>query len=248
MELRIRYSLSKPFTKLQSAAFVTIFALFLGGIALWTIVSKKDCVPFTSPEYIQDKCQPYNLFDGSEVRQSFDGVTPFKYKETVADLGKDYKYRNNIFSCFTMNYYRIVLSFDRSTQINYNVSCVFDDGINFSLIASTISNEVRFGWDAMTEVHCPDATSPTTFQGFVFASNDDFVKGITYGSSNLDNDNCFMNVWLDSSNQPTTWFPTDGPSTHNLERRTVTEYSTYKKKKAAEFAINRNMRFVQRRR
>ncbi|KAF9966068.1 hypothetical protein BGZ73_001165, partial [Actinomortierella ambigua] len=230
------------FSKAYSAAIAITFILCLTAISLWTVLTKTDCQSYTSSAYKPDICQPYNLFDGSEVRQSHDGIIPFKYKETVQDLGKDYKYRNNTYACNTMNSFRIVLSNDRSTQINYNASCVFDDGVGFTLIASTVSNDVGFGWDADVDPVCPNGTPNHQLQGFVFADNDNRDDGIVVGFG-LNEDLCTLKVWLDDKGNIVESVALKA-NISGSKPWTLREYSRYKRIKAAEFALNKGMRFI----
>ncbi|KAF9179775.1 hypothetical protein BGZ51_006655 [Haplosporangium sp. Z 767] len=242
MHLRLKYNWTKPFNKAYSAIIAFVFAICLAVIALWTVATKKDCVPYTSSVYIKDKCQPYNLFDGVEVRQSRDGIKPFVYRDTIAGISQDYKYRSNNYSCPTMNYYRIVRNPDRSTQINYNVSCSFDDNVNFTLIASTLSNDVGFGWDADPDVRCTNG-EPSLLLWTVFAINDEETNpsGVWYGL-NLDLD-CKIDVWHDAKHNIAVWLPEDKWDLEKVQM-SLHDYGLHKRTMAKKFAVNKDMKFV----
>ncbi|KAG0223598.1 hypothetical protein BGW41_005446 [Actinomortierella wolfii] len=241
MLLRITYPVTKPFNKSYSATITAAFLCCLTAVAFWTVNTKTDCHTYTSPTYDKDICQPYNLFDGVEVRQSRDGITPFPYRDTITALGKDFKYKNNTYACSNMNYYRIVLNADRSTQINYNVSCAFDDGTSFILKASTVSNDVSFAWDAEYQLYC-SGPLPHHLQSLVFASNDENRDTVPIGIG-VDMNDCGLEVTFDANGQILEWSPT-APKWRTHRRMTLAEYSKYKRQRASEFAIGKDMRFV----
>ncbi|KAF9931172.1 hypothetical protein BGZ75_007794 [Mortierella antarctica] len=243
MLLTLSYPISKPFNKTYTAVIVVLLLSALTGISVWTLVTKKDCVPYTSPTYIQDTCQPYNLFNGAEVRQSRDGITPFVYNDRISGLASDFKYKNTAYSCLNMTSYRIVLSADRSTQINYNASCFFHDETNvkFNLIASTVSNDVGFGWDSdMGDLQCFHGR-PYYLQSVIFADNDGDGPGIPLGLDILDS-SCSLLVWRDAKGQIAVFGPSNIPN--QKIPQSFQSYSQYKREMAKTFAINSDMRFA----
>lgn len=242
MSLRLSYSITKPFNRAYTIAIAFVFVMCLSAIAIWTVMTKMDCTPYTSSTFEKSNCQPYNLFDGIEVRQSQDGIIPFIYKDTIADLHKDYKYRNNNYTCFNTNYYRIVLHNDRSTTINYNVSCSFDDNVNFTLIASTGSTNHRLGWDSWLEAVCPyNATS--RLEAFIWASDDDQGPGVS--GFNLDYDKCGVGVWTDNKNRSRiiSWMPGDN-WTFATWTFSLRDYSAYKRQQAKTLGLHKDLKFV----
>ncbi|KAF9571420.1 hypothetical protein EC968_000635 [Mortierella alpina] len=243
----LSYPSTRSFNKTYSAVIAALFFAALIGISVWTLVTKKDCVPYTSLTYQQDICHPYNLYNGAEVRQSSDGITPFVYNDRIIGLAEDYKYENTVYSCTNVTAYRIVLSADRSTQINYIVSCFFHDEarVPFSLIASTVSNNVDFGWDGdFSHVNCPfKATS--YLQSLVFANSDGTGPGTPMGI-NIDDRKCSLWVWIDADRNITVYPPSTPKSYVNQHRelRSIREYALYKSEKAKTFAVNSNMKFM----
>ncbi|KAF9288859.1 hypothetical protein BGZ68_010491 [Mortierella alpina] len=247
MLLTLSYPSSRPFNKTYTAVIAVLFFAALIGISAWTLLTKKDCVPYTSSTYIQDTCHPYNLFNGAEVRQSRDGVTPFVYNDRIVGLAADYKYEDTVYSCVNVTAYRIVLSADRSTQINYSVSCFFHDEANvkFDLIASTVSNNVGFGWDGdFSDVNCSYNTT-YYLQSLIFANDDGNGPGISTGL-NIDDRMCFLWVWIDADRNITIYPPSTPKSYVNEHRelRSIRDYALYKSEKAKTFAINSNMKFI----
>ena len=182
---------------------------------------------YTSSTFIQDKCHPFFLFNGAEVRQSRDGATPFVYNDRIVGLAEDYKYENTAYSCLNVTAYRIVLSADRSTQINYNVSCIFHDETNvpFNLIASTVSNNVDFGWDGdLSNVNC-SYNKTYYLQSLIFANNDGDGPGISRGL-NIDDRKCSIWVWIDADHNITIYPPSISKSYVNKQDRKRTRLNS----------------------
>ncbi|KAF9390633.1 hypothetical protein CPB97_008822 [Podila verticillata] len=242
MFLRLSYSVTKSFNKAYTITIAFLLVMCLSAIAIWTVMTKMDCTPHTSSTFDKSNCQPYNIFDGVEVRQSRDGITPFIYKDTIADLHKDYKYRNNNYTCFTTNYYRVVLRTDRTTTINYNVSCSFDDNVNFTLIASSGSTNHRLGWDSWFKAICP-YNSTYLLEGFIWASDDNQGTGVS--GFNLDDDKCGVSVWTDVTNRTRiiSWMPGDNWKFDSW-LFPLSQYSAYKREQAKNLGLHKNMKFV----
>ncbi|CAO3566526.1 unnamed protein product [Mortierella alpina] len=246
MLITLSYPTSRSFNKTYTAVIAFLFLVAVAGISAWTLFTKKDCVPYTSPTFETtsgDKCQPYHLYNGAEVRQSRDGILPFVYNDRITGLTADYKYTNTSYSCLNMTTYRIVLNADRSTQINYNASCFFHDAaqVKFNLIASTVSNDVGFGWDSdFTQVECSPG-SPHFLQSLIFADNDGEGAGIPLGVDVV-NASCKLCVWRDANGEIAIFRPKQQP--YNTTRESLYTYAVYKRKMAQTFAVNSDMKFA----
>ncbi|KAF9957089.1 hypothetical protein BGZ70_009621 [Mortierella alpina] len=242
MLLTLSYPSSRPFNKTYTAIIAILLLAALAGISAWTLFTKKDCVPYTSST-LEEGCQPYNLFNEAEVRQSHDGIIPFVYKDRISGLATDYKYTNTPYSCLNMTRYRIVLNADRSTQINYNASCFFHDEarVEFNLLASSVSNDVGFGWDSdFNQVECSHG-KPYFLQSLIFADNDGDGAGIPLGL-NIDDSSCRILVCYDANDKIAIFRPKKQPDHTKLLQ--VDTYALYKRQMAKTFAINSDMKFA----
>ncbi|KAF9997146.1 hypothetical protein BGZ80_010177 [Entomortierella chlamydospora] len=242
MTFTIAYPTTKPFSKAYSAVIAFLLAIGLIAMAIWTVETKKDCPTYTSPVFNNDKCTPYNLYNGVEVRKTYKPTgLIFGYKNSIEGLDSDFPYSNNSYSCQTVYYYRVVLNADRSTEINYNASCTFDNNVTFRLISNTVTNGVLFPWDAdLWALTCP-ATIPRPYQlqSLIFASNDN--GGTISTGFGFDSGVCTIPAWYDNQGHIAIFGPGYTPYAKNPI--TVDNYYQYKRNSTFSLFFGDDMGF-----